>query len=67
MTAPARISQADIKRTLKAIVKDAEIERARVIIRLATSEIEVIIGESPDEEETATSATGNPWDTLLPK
>jgi hypothetical protein len=67
MTAPARITQDDIKRTLKAIVKDAEIERARVIIRLATSEIEVIIGESPDAEETAASATGNPWDTLLPK
>lgn len=65
MTAPARVSQDEIRRTLKAIVKDAEIERARVIIRLASSEIEIIIGESPDVEETSLPPTGNPWDGLL--
>lgn len=43
MTAPARISQADIERAVKAAGKA---ERARVILRLAAGEIEIIIGES---------------------
>lgn len=43
MTAPARITQADIDRAVKAAVK---VERARVVLRLATGEIDIIIGES---------------------
>jgi hypothetical protein len=54
MTAPARITQADIDRAVKAASKA---NRARVLLRLATGEIEIIIGESgeppkagPEEE-----------------
>lgn len=52
MTAQARITQADIDRAVKAAVKA---ERARVVLRLATGEIDIIIGESgpqpvPEEE-----------------
>lgn len=43
MTAQARITQADIDRATKAAVKAG---RARVILRLDKSEIEIIIGES---------------------
>lgn len=45
MTAVARISQADMDRAAKAIAHSG-IERARIIMRLATGEIEIIIGES---------------------
>ena len=45
MTAPARITQADVERAAKA-VKTAGIERARIIMRLASAEIEIIIGEA---------------------
>lgn len=51
MTAPARITQADIDRAVKAAAKA---DAARVILRLATAEIEIIIGESgppPQAEE----------------
>lgn len=47
MTAPARISQADMERATKA-VKAAEIERARIVMDLKRQTIEIIIGESPD-------------------
>ena len=43
MTAPARITQADIDRATKAAARAG---RARVILRLDKSEIEIIIGES---------------------
>jgi hypothetical protein len=43
VSAPARISQADMERAVKAA---ARAERARVIFRLDRGEIEVIIGES---------------------
>lgn len=56
MTAPARISQADMERATKA-VKAAEFERARIVFDLAHSKIEVIVGES----ETIPSPT-NGWD-----
>lgn len=52
MTAPARISQADMERAAKA-VKSAGFEHARIIMRLDRSEIEVIIGESTGEEAPA--------------
>lgn len=45
MTAPARISQADMERATKA-VKAAGLERARIVMDLVNAKIEVIIGES---------------------
>ncbi len=45
MSAPARITQADIDRAAKA-VKTAGFERARIVMRLEKSEIEIIVGES---------------------
>lgn len=48
MTAPARITQADMDRAVKAASKA---ESARVIMRLATGEIEIIIGESEPPEK----------------
>lgn len=56
MTAPARITQADYDRATKA-VKAAGYERARIIMRLAVSEIEIIIGD-----EGAPAPSTNPWD-----
>lgn len=56
MTAPARISQADMERAAKA-VKAAGIERARIVMDLEKKRIEVIIGESGEP-----SVTHNPWD-----
>lgn len=51
MTAPARITQADMDRAAKA-VKSAGFERARIVMDLVRGKIEVIIGEpvsdSPD-------------------
>lgn len=44
MTAPARITQADMDRATKAVAT-AGLERARIIMDLATSRIEIIIGE----------------------
>lgn len=58
MTAPARVTQADVERTVKA-VKAAGIERARIVISLDKRQIEVIIGESV-QDQPAPSA--NPWD-----
>lgn len=52
MTAPARISQADMERATKA-VKAAGFDRARIIMDLAKAKIEVIIGESGEEEPPA--------------
>lgn len=45
MTAPARISQADMERATKS-VKAAGFERARIVMDLSRSTIEIIIGES---------------------
>lgn len=55
MTAPARITQADIDRATKA-VKTAKFERARIVMDLANSRIEIIIGESAD-----IPIVGEPW------
>jgi len=44
MTIPARISQGDIDRAVKAAAKA---ECARVILRLASGEIEIIGGSEP--------------------
>lgn len=51
MTAPARITQADMDRATAAALKAARkvgAESARVIMRLEKSEIEIIIGEAVD-------------------
>ena len=48
MTAPARITQADMDRATKA-VKTAGFERARIVMDLGRGRIEVIIGEGPGE------------------
>lgn len=45
MTAPARITQADIDRATKAVAT-AGIERARIVMDLEARRIEIIIGES---------------------
>ena len=46
MTAPARITQADIDRATKAVAA-AGLSRARIIMDLEARRIEIIIGESP--------------------
>lgn len=54
MSAPARITQADMERATKA-VKAAGFERARISMDLAKRKIDIIIGEegesTPDPEE----------------
>lgn len=57
MTAPARISQADMERAAKA-VKAAGFDRARIVMDLAKAKIEVIIGEAANESH----GTRNPFD-----
>lgn len=47
MTAPARITQADMERAAKAVVA-AGMERARIVMDLANAKIEIIVGEAPD-------------------
>ncbi|WP_156313512.1 hypothetical protein [Erythrobacter sp. SG61-1L] len=56
MTAPARITQADIDRATKAVVT-AGIPRARIVMDLVNQKIEIIIGEAPND-----SPARNPWD-----
>ncbi|GEM_PF-1557129 len=61
MTAPARISQADVERAVKA-VKAGGYERARIELDLVNRRIVVTLGEgdSPSAEKPV-----NPWDSLL--
>ena len=57
MTAPARITQADMERAAKA-VKNSGVKAARIVMDFANQRIEVIIGEP-----SAVPAGGaNPWD-----
>lgn len=66
MTAPARITQADMERATKSVAS-AGFDHARIIMRLEKGEIEIIVGESPPAG-TATAPGGeNPWDSLLPE
>lgn len=56
MTAPARISQADMDRATKAVAAGG-FDRARIIMDLEKRRIEIIIGETandaaPDDEWT---------------
>ena len=48
MTAPARISQADMERATKSVAA-AGIERARIVMDLKNERIEIIIGESGEQ------------------
>lgn len=50
MTAPARISQADMERATKA-VKAGGFERARIVMDLERKRIEVIIGDMKAESD----------------
>lgn len=50
MSAPARITQADVDRATKS-VKAAGFDHARIIMRLDKREIEIIIGDAPDNDE----------------
>lgn len=59
MTAPARITQADMERATKAI-QNAGIARARIVMDLANGRIEVIIGESGRNP----APDANPWDDI---
>jgi hypothetical protein len=59
MTAPARISQADVERVVKG-VKSGGYERAKMVFDFANRRIEVMIG---GDDSPAVSA--NPWDSLL--
>ncbi|MBO9380213.1 hypothetical protein GG804_25945 [Sphingomonas histidinilytica] len=58
MTAPARITQADMERATKA-VKAAGIERARIVMDLSNGRIEVILG-APESVSVETKDDG--WD-----
>lgn len=51
MTAPARITQADVDRATKAVAA-AKLERARIILDLDKRRIEIIIGESANDAST---------------
>ena len=54
MTAPARISQADMERATKAVANSG-LDRARIVMDLNRATIEIIIGEAanaaPESEE----------------
>lgn len=50
MTAPARITQADMERAAKT-VKSAGWERARIVMDLVKGRIEIIVGESGEKVE----------------
>lgn len=53
MTAPARITQADVDRAMKS-VKSAGFDHARIVLDLSNTRIEIIIGEpAPDSAALA--------------
>jgi hypothetical protein len=54
MTAPARITQADLDRATKAVVR-ARIEHARILIKYAQGQIEIIIGDKASAETFSTN------------
>lgn len=66
MTAPARISQADMERVTKSVVA-AGIDRARIVMDLANQRIEIIIGNSGAGTAAADnqSPLPNPLDELF--
>lgn len=56
MTAPARITQADMERVTKSVAA-AGFDRARIVFDFANLRAEVIIGENSDSPP----AEANPW------
>lgn len=60
MTAPARITQADMERATKSVAA-AGYERARIIMRLEAGEIEIIIGDLADSGEAAAAPDPEEW------
>lgn len=54
MTAPARITQADMDRATKSVAA-AGFNRARIVMDLAKARIEIIVGE------TGSDAPAEPW------
>ncbi len=61
MTAPARITQADMDRATKAVAA-AGWERARIVMDLEAGRIEIIIGESVDSREASPVPETEQWD-----
>lgn len=59
MTAPARISKADMDRAIKS-ARDNAGEKSRVVMDFAQQRITVIIGEGANDSDEP-----NPWDELL--
>ena len=57
MTAPARISQADMERATKAVAASG-LPCARIIMDFANQRIEVIIGEPAGAQD---QPPANPW------
>lgn len=57
MTAPARITQAEIERATKAALNVAG-KRARIVLDLRNGRIEIILGES----ESGAGPGRNEWD-----
>lgn len=49
MTAPARITQADVERATKAVAK-AGLRNARIIMDLEARRIEIIIGDAAKDD-----------------
>jgi len=54
MTAPARITQADMERATKAVAA-AKLDHARIVFDLKAARIEIVLGES------APAPTGDNW------
>ncbi len=54
MTAPARISQADMERATKAVAA-AKLDRARIVFDLQAARIEIVLGEGTQ------APTGDNW------
>ena len=61
MTAPARITQADMDRATKSL-SNAGIERAKIVMDLANGRIEIIIDDTIAVRQ---ASDRNPWDDEL--
>lgn len=60
MTAPARITQADMDRSVK-VAKNLDTDRYTIRMDFPNGTIDIIVGEAPDK----TRQRGNPLDRLL--
>lgn len=59
MTAPARITQADMERAAKSM-RAAGVDRYKIVMDLVKGRIEVIVGESGE----APKPSSNEWDDI---